>query len=244
MAKRIENTKRKKKQVVQPETTQESGAIFESAEALQEEIGRTQEFVEKNQKAIITGITALLVVVAIFFAFKFYQNSQNETAQLELFPAVFYFEKDSLGKALDGDDNTTAGLLSVSEDYGLSAAGNLSNVYVGMSYLKQGKYDEAIEAFNSFNASDYLVQARVYSLLGDAYMEKEDLGEAISYYKKAANYKPNKQFTPEYMMKLGLAYELNNAKEDAKETYEEIVKDYPSFSELNKAKKYLARLGN
>ncbi|MGB0523258.1 MAG: tetratricopeptide repeat protein [Flammeovirgaceae bacterium] len=243
MAKRIENTKRKKKQVVQQEA-KESAKIYESAEALQDEIGRTQEFLEKNKKAVGAGLTALLAVVAIFFAFKYYQNSQNESAQQELFPAVFYFEKDSLGKALDGDGNTTNGLLAVADEYGISAAGNLTNVYIGMSYLKKGEYDNAIEALSSFNASDYMVQARVYSLLGDAYMEKEDLGEAISYYEKAASYKPNKQFTPEYLMKLALAHELNNDNGSAKEAYEEIIRKYPSFSELNQAKKFLARLSN
>lgn len=244
MAKRIENTKRKKKQVVQQEAQDNSTKIYESAEALQEEIGRTQEFVETNKTAIGVGLTALIAVVMIFIGFKYYQNSQDEVAQQELFPAVFYFENDSLTKALEGDANSTAGLVAVSEDYGISAAGNLSNVYVGMSYLKQGEYDKAIEALSSFSASDYMVQARVYSLLGDAYMEKKDLGEAISYYKKAANYKPNKQFTPEYMMKLALAYELNGDNAGAKEVYEDIVQGYPTFSDLNQAKKFLARLNN
>lgn len=245
MAKRIENTKRKKKQVVQQQQQeQDSSKIFESAEALQDEIGRTQEFVEKNQKAISIGLTAILAVIVIFFAFRYYQDSQNEAAQLEMFPAVFYFENDSLNKALDGDGNTTSGLLEVSNEYGISAAGNLSNVYIGMSYLKKGEYDNAIESFKNFNTSDYMVQARVYSLIGDAYMEKGDTGEAISFYEKASNYKPNKQFTPEYMMKLALAYETNNDNESAKETYEEIVQKYPSFPDLNQAKKYLARLSN
>jgi len=244
MAKRIENTKRKKKQVVQQQNQGNSGKIYESAEALQEEIGKTQEFVENNQKTLITGLLVVVGLIVLFFGFKYYQNSQDETAQVELFPAVFYFEKDSLGKALGGDGNSTNGLVAVANDYGMSNAGNLANVYAGVAYLKQGEFDKAIESLKDFSSSDYVVQARVYALLGDAYTEKNDHSEAASYYKKAANYKSNEQFTPGYMMKLALAQELANDKGAAKETYQEIIEKYPSFTDLNLAKKYLGRLGN
>jgi hypothetical protein len=49
-----------------------------------------------------------------------------------------------------------------------------------------------------------LVQARAYSLIGDAYAEKKSFGDAIDYYKKASEYKSNKFFTPSYLMKLVL----------------------------------------
>jgi len=40
--------------------------------------------------------------------------------------------------------------------------------------LKQGKFEDAIEYLKKFNAGDLLIQARAYSLIGDAYLELKD----------------------------------------------------------------------
>ena len=42
-------------------------------------------------------------------------------------------------------------------------------------------------------------------------MKDRDIENAISYYKKASEYKPNEFFTPRYIMKLAMAYEVNKA---------------------------------
>lgn len=70
-------------------------------------------------------------------------------------------------------------------------------------------------------------------------MELKDVDNAITYYKKAADYKPNEQYTPSYLMKLALAYELSKNFGDAAKQYEKIIKDFPKASEVMDAKKYL-----
>lgn len=221
---------------ISPEAT-----VYDSPEVLQDQIGRSQAYLEKNKKTV-TGIAiALVAMLVVAFGINTYQESKEEEAQVELSPAVFYFENDSLDKALNGDNNTTTGLLAVAEDYGSTNAGNLANFYIGASYMKQKKFDDAITYLEDFSSSDALVQARTYSLIGDAYMEKDALGEAVSAYKKAVGHEPNSQFTPAYMMKLALAYELNGNQEGAKGTYESLIKKYPQAREINNAKKYLAQ---
>jgi Tetratricopeptide repeat. len=63
----------------------------------------------------------------------------------------------------------------------------------------------AIYHLEDFKVNDLLVQPRAYSLMGDAYMEQKDYENAAKYYDKASSYEPNKQFTPIYLMKAGLA---------------------------------------
>jgi TolA-binding protein len=87
-----------------------------------------------------------------------------------------------------------------------------------------------------------LVQARAYSLIGDAYMEQKNYESASTYYNKASDYKPNKQFTPTYLMKAALAYEKLNQNDKAKEVYQKIIDTYFESSEVQNAKKYKARL--
>jgi len=73
-------------------------------------------------------------------------------------------------------------------------------------------------------------------------MEKEEYSNATTNYEKASSYKPNDQFTPSYLMKLGLSYELSGDAGKAKEAYEELVKEYPQSREVNNAKKAIAAL--
>jgi TolA-binding protein len=73
-------------------------------------------------------------------------------------------------------------------------------------------------------------------------MEEQKFEEAVEYYLKAANYKPNKYFSPSYLLKAALAYEKLNNNDKAKETYEKIITDFSDSAEVGEAKKYKARL--
>ena len=154
-----------------------------------------------------------------------------------MYAPVFAFESDSLNKALKGSAGNP-GLAAIADEYGATPAGNLAQFYAGAALLKQGKFDEAIERLKSFSSSDLLVQARAYSLIGDAYMEKNSVEDAISYYQKAVDYKPNAYFTPSYMIKLGVAYEKAKKNTEAIEVYSQLIEKYPQSSEVLNAKKF------
>ena len=66
--------------------------------------------------------------------------------------------------------------------------------------------------------------------------------EAATYYEKAANYKPNKFFTPTYLMKAGLAHEKANHKDLAIKAYQRVVDEFWDSSDFQNARKYKARL--
>ena len=196
-----------------------------------------EDFIEKNQKKLIIIGSVIAIAIAGFFGFKYFQKTQEAEAQAELFQSVYYFEADSLDLALNGNGNKL-GLLAISEDYGMTKAANLANFYAGVSYLKKGKFDEAITYLEKFSSSDLILQARAYSLIGDAYSEKNDLPNAVDFYTKAAGYKPNKQFTPTYLMKLGLAQELSKDYSGAVASFDKIITDYPTSEQATEAKKY------
>ena len=215
--------------------------LLENAEVIQEKLVDVETWLERNPKTAIGVTAAILLVVGGFFGYKYYLNSQDDIAQKEMFQAVHYFEADSLNLALNGDGNNL-GLLQIIEDYGRTDAGNLANYYTGVIYLKQAKYPLAIFHFEDFSSNDLLVQARAYSLMGDAYMEQKDFENAAKYYSKAAGYKPNKDFTPTYLMKAGLAYEKLNQNAKAIEVYQTIIDKYWESAELQNARKFKARL--
>ena len=219
-----------KKEVVEKSSLE----FLESAEGLQQEIGKVQTTVEKNQNVIYGVVGALILAVVGYFGYKYYTNSQDEEGQAKLYSAVYKFEADS-------NKIAAKEMAKVADDFG-GNTGNLANFYAGVANLKEGKYDTAIEQLKSFSSSDLLVQARAYSLIGDAYSEKKAYGDAVNYYKKASDYKANKFFTPAYMMKLAAALEANKESKEALAVYTEIVEKYAESSEAVSAKKYKAML--
>lgn len=215
--------------------------VLESAEVLAEQLTKSEKFLEDNKIAVFSLAGLLAIVLASYFGYNYYIDSQNSLAQDEMFQAVYYFEQDSLDLALNGDGNYY-GFLDVIDNYGATGAGNLANFYVGSIYMKKGSYSSAVPFLKDFSSSDYVIQARAYSLLGDAYMQDKDFGEAVNYYSKAASYKPNEYFTPVYLLKAGLAYEKLEDFASASKQYETIVKNFSKSNEVDKAKKYKARL--
>lgn len=215
--------------------------LLENPDALKHSLEGAEFWFEKNSKLVLGVSIAALLVVAGYFGFNYYKANQNELAQKEMFQAVYYFEADSLKLALNGDGNNL-GFIDIADEYGISDAGNLANFYAGACFLKQGNYESAVQYLEDFKSNDLLVQPRAYSLLGDAYMEQKNYDEAVKYYNKAADYKPNKYFTPAYLMKAALAYEKLNQNDKAKEAYDKIISDFWDSSEYQNARKYKARL--
>ena len=215
--------------------------ILESPEALAEKLQGAETWMERHPKTILGVAAVIALIVGGYFGYRYWIDSRNGEAQKEMFQAVYYFEADSLNLALEGDGNNL-GFKQIIEDYKMTDAGNLANFYAGASYLKLGKFELARLYLEDFSSNDLLVQARAYSLIGDTYMEEEKFEDAARYYQKAADYKPNKYFSPSYLMKAALAYERSNQNDKAIQAYDKIEKDYTTAPEYQNARKYKARL--
>ena len=238
MANRVKGSNAKK-----PREEQSKHELLESPDALRESLTGPDAFLskKKNQRLVLGVATVIALAVAAFFGYKYYMNNQDKLAQEEMFQAIFYFEADSLNKALNGDGNNY-GFLEIIDEYGGTDAANLAHFYAGVSYLKQGEYQSAIDQLKDFSASDYLLQARADALTGDAHMELKQYDQAVGAYKKAADYKPNQYFTPGYLEKEAVAYEAKQDYTSAAQSYQRIIDDFPSSEAYQNALKQHARL--
>lgn len=220
---------------------QKAEDLLENSEVIKEKIVGVEHWIESNPKIVLSAVGAIVVVVAAYFGFRYWVDSRNEQAQEEMFQAIHYFEMDSLNLALQGNANVS-GFDQIIDDYGMTKAGNLANFYAGAITLKQGKFPLAIHYLKDFSTDDVLIQARAYSLLGDAYMEQNDIQNAADAYHKASTHEPNKFFTPTYLMKEALAYEKLNQNDKAIAAYDKIINEYWESTEFQLAKKLKAKL--
>lgn len=208
--------------------------MIESPEALQQEVSKVTGYFEQNKSSVLTLVGVLVLVIAGYFGYNWYTATQDAEGEKKLYKAVYAFEADSLSAAAKE-------LGKVSDDFGGNTQ-NLADLYLGSTLLKQGKFDQAIEKLKNFSSSDLLVQARAYSLIGDAYSEKKSFSEAIEYYQKASDYKANKFFSPSYLLKLAIAYEANKQPKEALDIYTQITEKFAESAEATPAKKYKAQL--
>lgn len=214
--------------------------IFENPEAIVEQINKTEDFINKNKTIFIGIVAAIVLVVAAGIFWKKSQAENTKEAANAIYVAEDYFRKDSLKLALDGD-GVNKGFIAVASEYSGTPAGVLAEYYIGAIELKLGNFEQAAESFSKYDTDAFLVQARAYALAGDAYSELGKAEEAIKYYTKATQDGANKEYTPKYLIKLGLAYENMGKYSDAVLTYEKYVFDYPNGLKIDNVKKYLAK---
>ena len=215
--------------------------LIENPEVIAEKIVPGEDFLKSNSK-ILAGVLAVAVVLigGILF-FQYNTQQQNEKAQAEMFQAVYFFEQDSVDFALNGD-GINKGFLNIIESYPRTDAANLAHFYTGSIYLSQKKFEDALTHLQEFSSDDYLVQAKAYSLVGDANLELGKTEEAIAQYTKAARTNENKFMSPKYLAKLAVAQEEAGKIEDAIKTYTEIEEKYYESFEFAAARKHKARL--
>ncbi len=213
-----------------------------SFESIEETLSKTEIFIQKNQKILTNVVLGILIIVAAYMAWKkYYFKPHSMEAQSQMFMATNYFEKDSFNLALNGDGNYL-GFYDIIDEYGSTPAGNLAKYYAGIANLHLGNYEEALNQLNSFSSDDMMVSSMALGAIGDAYAQMGDNDNAVSYYQKAAENKPNDFITPIFLFKAGLLNEITGNYQDALKAFETIQKEYPKSNESRDTKKYITRL--
>lgn len=211
-----------------------------SLENVEHALSKTEQFIEDNQKLLTIIMFAIIVIVGGYWgAKKLYFIPQANKAQEEIFFAQNYFEKDSFNLALDGD-GMNSGFLEIADNYSATKPGKLATYYAGISYLRLGNFDEAIDFLSSFSCDDELLNATAKGALGDAYLEKGNVDSAISSYRSASTV-DNEVIAATYLLKLGLVYEDQKDYQSALEAYNSIKDKYKNSTEGRNIDKYVTR---
>lgn len=210
--------------------TQNTKQGDERLENVEEALSKTEQWIEDNQKLLWTILIAVLVVAFGVFGVTKYMNKRNATASAQIFKAQQYFESEQYENALNGDGNNV-GFLDIISDYGSTKTGKLAHYYAGISYMKLGNYQDAIEHLKKYTSNDQILAPMALGAIGDCYMELGDNQNAVSYYAKAARKNPNDFTSPMFLVKEGMTYEIMGNNGKALEAYKLLKKDYPLSNE-------------
>lgn len=218
-------------------------AQHDGFEAVEEALTKTEQYIEENRKSLTIIILAIVVVVGGFLAYKNLLLEPKEgKAQSDMFMAEKYFEQDSFRLALEGDGIYAPGFLDIIDDYAGTKSANLAKYYAGISYLRLGDFEDAIEYLEDYDGNDRMVSVVALGATGDAYSELGEYEKAASYYEKASGLNENELLTPIYLFKAGLVYEEIGNTKKALDNFDKIKSDFPNSEEGKTIDRYIAAI--
>jgi hypothetical protein len=207
---------------------------------VKEAVGKTEVFFQKHKNHLFYGIAAVIFLVCAWLAYqKFYNEPLKQEALGQMFLAEQAFRADNFEMALYGDGNIL-GFTQIRDEYG-SKAGIALHFYMGVSYLHLGEYQAAIDALHKYSSKDFVMQARAFCNIGDAYVGLDNLAKAQEFYLKAARHNDN-ILVATYLKKAAIIAEELNQIDKAIALYQELKDKYPQTMEGYEADKYISRL--
>ena len=103
---------------------------------VKEVYSKTERYVEENKTRLMVVIGAIVLIFIGYFAYtRLYLEPKNQEGNELLWKAEYYFQIDSLDKAIHGDESYF-GFAYVADNYQGTKAGDLANYYLGVIALK------------------------------------------------------------------------------------------------------------
>ncbi len=205
----------------------------------------SEAFIEKYKKPVMGAFIVLIVLIGGYFLYRNFVGIPRENKANELiFKGEQYFASDNYEKALNGDGQGYPGFLRIASEYGSTKAGNLAQLYAGLSYARMGKYQEAVAQLEKFSGcNDAMISPAAIGALGNCYAQLDQPEKATTTLLKAARKADNNSLSPIYLMQAGEIFESQGQKEKALECYREIKEKYVNSMQYGEIDKYIERAG-
>ena len=190
--------------------------------------------------AIIVGglILGLLAYKLVYV--KMLVEPKEKEASEELWKAESKaFDENNWETSIYGDSlGFFKGFQEISEEYSGQKAGQIAQYNLGISFINNREYENAIIALNKVSFKDELLGTITLGAIGDSYLQLGSVSDAFEYYKKAYNRRENDLTSPIYLMKAALCHEIEENYEEAIILYEMVYKNYPNNNNSINAEKY------
>ena len=211
--------------------------IQQQAAVQEQPVNKTEAFFEKNKKAIIIAVVAIIaVIVCAILANNYYFEPRQQDASTELAKSQELFQQQDYAKALEGFQKVAA-------DYSSTDAGNLAQLYIGLCQAQLGKWQEAVNALESFSArDDQMISPAAEGALGNAYANLNQLDKAVEHLKKAASKADNNSLSPTWLIQAGEILENQGKKAEALKLYQEVKDKYFNSMQYQTIDAYIERV--
>ena len=231
------------------EHIEENSTTAEVFNTLDDSANKAEDWVGNNQKGIflVIGVVALALLGYLGYN-NFIAEPKAEEAMNEMFVAQKYFDqavagesKDSLYTlALNGGEGKF-GMLDIASEYSSTPAGNLANYYAGMAYLNLKDYTNAVKYLSEFSTDDAVLGPIAKGGVGDAFVQLNQLDDALGYYEQAIDASTNDYTTPMYLFKAANVALSLGQKDKALDYYERIQSEFSNADQAKNIEVFIGR---
>ncbi len=197
-------------------------------------IEKLKNWYKHQNKALVLGIGGLFILILVWFAFKyFYQTPREKRAEIAIYKTQALFDVDSFGLVLK-----TASKLA--KDYSGTKSGNIAAYMAGSSYLYKGDFKNAIKYLSDVSFDDRIMKAQAIGLLGDAYVENNEIDKGLSQYLKAAK-SAETEYAIQWYKKAAIIYQNKKEWKEALDIYRTLKNEYFDAEKIQDIDKYISR---
>lgn len=209
----------------------------------EETLNKSEAFFLKYKNAIIGAVVALIVIVAGCILYNNYvAGPQAEKDNTALAKGQEYFAQERFDVALNGDSLGYAGFAKLAADLG-GDAGNLANLYAGLSCAQLDKWEDAAKYIEKFSTKgDQMISPAALGALGNVYAHLNQLDKAVSTLKNAAEKADNNSLSPTFLIQAGEILESQGKKAEALKLYKTIKEKYFNSMQYQTIDQYIERV--
>ncbi|QQS66677.1 MAG: hypothetical protein IPP08_00430 [Chlorobiota bacterium] len=212
----------------------------------------TNGLMDKLKNPKFLGIIGVILIILIggFWYIKVNNSANNAEAQIALSRARVIYDKGEFLAAINGDSivkysksEKPLGLKGVSEEFSSTDAGKIASLMLGNCYLGLSKLKEAKEAYEkASSSSSSIIRSGSYAGIA-AILELEGKSvDAAEEYLKAVKEDKEELNASDYIFNAAKNYEKGGKKDEAINSYKEVVVKFENSNASAEAKMALAKL--
>lgn len=197
----------------------------------------------ENQAKILIGLAVVAIIVVAVILFGNKKKTDNLKAEALLVKVIPLFEANSFKEAIEGQPSAKiVGLKNIVSEFGSTESGETAKIYLANSYAMLGKNNDAYDVYDSYSGSNPLYQASALAGMAGCLEAKNEFEKANDLYQKAAKISKANPANSEYLLSAGINLIKLGKKEEAKQIFEIIKKDYKTTSAFYELDRYLIQI--
>jgi len=231
------------------EVIEDNSTTAEVFNTLDESANKTEDWISDNQNIILSIVGAIALGVLGYLGYdKFIAEPKAEEAMNEMYTAQKYFNDAVTGEAKDSLYTLSLngaegkfGMVDIASEYGSTPAGNLANYYAGMAYLNLKDYTNAVKYLSEFSADDPVLEPVAKGGVGDAFVQLNQLEDALDYYEQAISASTNDYTTPLYLFKAANVAQSLGQNDKALDYFQRIKNEFSSSDQAKNIDVFIGR---
>jgi len=199
-------------------------------------------FFMENQKRFLIGLGFIAVIVVAFILINNKKKNDNIAAANLLSKVVPLYESGSMKEAIEGvKTQNIIGLKQIVDQYGSSEQGETAKIYLANAYSVLGELDKALEYYEDYSGSNEILKATALAGKAGILQSKKEFEKASDIFMDAAHVSKTDPSNAEYVLKAGICLLEAGKKEEAKQIFESIKKDYKNITPYLELDKYITQ---